>query len=389
MDGRSIGAGFKAKRECLADPANVAKLLSSTNTEELPPIEQDVVVVYQRKPKKILICSSKTEDAVINARQEVLKHVMEVLDCVVVVHDCFLPVVEAETHRLWGVVYNPGTNIPSEPEKEEKELCELQTDDVELIIAIGGDGTILKVIKMFPHVIPPVIGLSMGSMGYLAKFNMDQVKETLSGITEHGLTVSRRRLLHVEIYDQDDQLIARRNALNECVVDRGISPYIATLDVYYQGSYFTTVTGDGLLISTPSGSTAYSMAAGGPIVHPVVSSMLFTVICPHSISFRPVVLPSDSVLDIIIPADNRAPVRVCVDGNYDCELQQGCHLKITTSSIAFPLVLPNNTRTGEEWNRALKNHLHWNHRVRQQPMQTPAEVPSMHPGIKQKEHDSQ
>ncbi|GIX64981.1 NAD(+)/NADH kinase domain-containing protein [Babesia caballi] len=352
-----------------ADPAKIAKQVSVASGVGAGVGEYDKVVVYSRYPRKVMLCSSRSDDAVKKAREELVELIKAHYDCIVIVHDRLLPAIEADTEKLWGEVHNLNaghSSLPNQGDTGHVEYRELDTDDVELIIAIGGDGTILKVIKMFPNLIPPVIGLSMGSMGYMAKFNMAEVKETLLGIRENGITVSRRSLLHVEIYSDTGELIARRNALNECVMDRGLSPCIATLDVYYQGSYFTTVIGDGLLVSTPSGSTAYSMAAGGPIVHPGVASMLFTVICPHSISYRPVILPSDAVLDVIVPADNRGCVRLCVDGNYHCNLKQGCYVRIYSSSRVFPLVLPNNTHTGEEWIRSLREHLHWNFRVRQQ-----------------------
>ncbi|KAK1442275.1 NAD kinase [Babesia gibsoni] len=359
------------------DPAVVAKVLSSTSEGSIPSLGSDITVVFERKPKKILICSSKCNDSIKSATLEVFKHIRQTYNCVLMVHDQFLPAIQAETVTLWGKVYQPRTEESNDLislEFDKATSCLLETDDVELIIAIGGDGTILKVLKMFPNVLPPIIGLSMGSMGYMAEFNMSQLKKTLGAITSEGLTVSRRSLLNVEIYNEVGELIARRNALNECVVDRGMSASIATLDVYYHGSYFTTITGDGLLVSTPSGSTAYSMSAGGPIVHPAVASMLFTVICPHSISYRPLVLPSDSVLEIVVPEDNRSSVRLCVDGNYHCNLSHGCYVKVTTSETAFPLALPNKTCTTDEWNRALKEHLHWNLRVRQQKLQSPSRI---------------
>ncbi|CDR96043.1 ATP-NAD-dependent kinase, putative [Babesia bigemina] len=351
------------------DPADVAKRLSVVGDAWSNSEVHDLVVVYSRVPKKVMICSSKTDESIRKAREELVALIKEKFDCVVMVHDRLLPSVKAGTDQLWGEVHRPHPGPAASKNQDDStivEYKELEIDDVELIIAIGGDGTILKVIKMFPHVIPPVIGLSMGSMGYMAKFNMAEVKETLMSICDVGITVSRRSLLHVEVYSDTGELIARRNALNECVIDRGLSPCITTLDVYYQGSYFTTVIGDGLLISTPSGSTAYSMAAGGPIVHPAVPSMLFTVICPHSISYRPVILPREAVLDVIVPPDNRGDVRLCVDGNYHCNLKQGSYVRVTSADQAFPLVLPNNTHTGDEWIRSLREHLHWNFRIRQQ-----------------------
>ncbi|GFE55555.1 NAD(+) NADH kinase domain-containing protein [Babesia ovis] len=374
----------KTNYPIVADPAELVKQLCISENLVPSSKEQDVNVIYSRYPRKVMICSSKTDDAIIKAREELVAHIKENYDCIVVIHDRLLSSIEAEAEKLWGEMHNIYTRqamlkIDDEEDKS-VEYGEIDTRDVELIIVIGGDGTILKVIKMFPNIIPPVVGLSMGSMGYMAKFNMEEVKETLTAICDVGLTVSRRRMLHVEIYGDKGELIASRNALNECVIDRGLSPCISTLDVYYKGMYFTTVTGDGLLISTPSGSTAYSMAAGGPIVHPAVHSLLFTVICPHSISYRPVILPYDAIIDVLVPADNRGYARLSVDGNYHHTLKHGCYVRIYASNVAFPLVLPNNTQTGEEWIRSLREHLHWNYRVRQQAVVQEPPAPHMHIG---------
>ena len=106
------------------------------------------------------------------------------------------------------------------------------------------------------------------------------------------------------------------HVLNEAVIDRGPSPYLSAIELTCDGQYLTTVQGDGVIIATPTGSTAYSLAAGGSMVHPSVPAMLLTPICAHTLSFRPLMLPDSSVLSCAVPADSRATAWVCFDGKF-------------------------------------------------------------------------
>lgn len=146
--------------------------------------------------------------------------------------------------------------------------------------------------------------------------------------------------------------------LNELVVDRGPSPFLTNLDCYCSDTKITTVQADGLLVATPTGSTAYSMSAGGSIVHPSISCILLTPICPHSLSFRPVILPDSTQLKIRVPEDARSTAWVSFDGHHRQELQRGDAVLIQTSLWPVPLICKSEETS--EWFLNLTQCLQWN-----------------------------
>ena len=155
-------------------------------------------------------------------------------------------------------------------------------------------------------------------------------------------------------------------ALNEAVIDRGPSSLLSNLLCYYNDKILTRVQADGLIVGTPTGSTAYSLSAGGAIVHPAVPSMLLTPICPHTLSFRPVVLPDSATLKIKVPENSRATAWVAFDGRDRCELGLGDELLLWISPYPLPAV----TKLGErgDWLASLTDGLQWNVRTEQKPM---------------------
>lgn len=132
--------------------------------------------------------------------------------------------------------------------------------------------------------------------------------------------------------------IASYNVLNEAVVDRGPSPYLSTIDLTCDDRYLTTVQGDGVIIATPTGSTAYSLAAGGSMVHPSVPAILLTPICAHTLSFRPMLLPDSCILTAEVPLDCRSNAWVSFDGKFRQELVKGDKLEVQMSSFPMPTV---------------------------------------------------
>lgn len=151
--------------------------------------------------------------------------------------------------------------------------------------------------------------------------------------------------------------------LNELVVDRGPSPYVSLLELFGDDHHMTTVQADGLTVSTPTGSTAYSLSAGGSLVHPEVPALLITPICPHTLSFRPMLLPESIDLRICVPYSSRSTAWASFDGRGRIELRQGDHIKVTASAYPFPTVCADNQST--DWFHAISRTLKWNERERQ------------------------
>jgi len=151
--------------------------------------------------------------------------------------------------------------------------------------------------------------------------------------------------------------------LNDLVIDRGPSPYVSMLELFGDEHHMTTVQGDGLTISTPTGSTAYSLSAGGSLVHPEIPAILITPIAPHTLSFRPMLLPDSMEVRICVPFNSRSTAWASFDGRGRVELKQGDHIKVTASKYPFPTVCADKQST--DWFHAISRTLKWNERERQ------------------------
>ncbi|KAJ2639816.1 hypothetical protein GGF44_002636 [Coemansia sp. RSA 1694] len=152
--------------------------------------------------------------------------------------------------------------------------------------------------------------------------------------------------------------------MNEVVVDRGPSPYLAQIELYGDGNHLTTVEADGLCLATPTGSTAYSLAAGGSLVHPEIPAILVTPICAHTLSFRPMLLPDSMVVRVVLPPDSRNTAWASFDGRHRIELRRGDHIQITASKYPLPTVCASQSQT-QDWMSSLSRCLNWNERKRQ------------------------
>ncbi|XP_062531167.1 NAD kinase isoform X12 [Bombyx mori] len=172
------------------------------------------------------------------------------------------------------------------------------TDKIDFIICLGGDGTLLHASSLFQQSVPPVMAFHLGSLGFLTPFEFNNFQEQVMNVLEgHAALTLRSRLQCVVLRkSQDDNKDKKKPTtilvLNEVVVDRGPSPYLSNIDLFLDGKHITSVQGDGLIVSTPTGSTAYAVAAGASMIHPSVPAIMVTPICPHSLSFRPIVVPA-------------------------------------------------------------------------------------------------
>uniref|UniRef100_A0A1D2A8F8 NAD(+) kinase n=2 Tax=Auxenochlorella protothecoides TaxID=3075 RepID=A0A1D2A8F8_AUXPR len=149
--------------------------------------------------------------------------------------------------------------------------------------------------------------------------------------------------------------------LNELVIDRGTAPSLTNLHVYADGAFVTVVQGDGLIVATPTGSTAYNLAAGGSMVHPGVPCLLFTPICPHTLSSRPLVFPEHVALTIVVPREARAGVYASFDGKHRVLLAPGDGVAVRASQFPVPTVC--NLDASNDWFRSVRDGLNWNARV--------------------------
>ncbi|KAI1395495.1 ATP-NAD kinase [Hypoxylon fuscum] len=245
------------------------------------------------------------------------------------------------------------------------DLCWSNPEKFDLVLTLGGDGTVLFTSWLFQRIVPPVLSFSLGSLGFLTSFEFEKYKQHLNRIMgEEGMRVNLRMRFTCTVFrdgasgpemEEGEQF----EVLNELVIDRGPSPYVSNLELYGDNELLTVVQADGCIFSTPTGSTAYSLSAGGSLVSPDLPAILLTPICPHTLSFRPMVLSDTMLLRVSIPRNSRATAYCAFDGKGRVELKQGDCVTITASQYPFPTVM----RTGTEWFDSVSRTLQWNTRA--------------------------
>ncbi|OTB06619.1 hypothetical protein M426DRAFT_72127 [Hypoxylon sp. CI-4A] len=245
------------------------------------------------------------------------------------------------------------------------DLCWSQPEKFDLVLTLGGDGTVLFTSWLFQRVVPPVLSFSLGSLGFLTSFEFEKYKQHLNKIMgDEGMRVNLRMRFTCTVFrngasGQEMEEGEQFEVLNELVIDRGPSPYVSNLELYGDNELLTVVQADGCIFSTPTGSTAYSLSAGGSLVSPDLPAILLTPICPHTLSFRPMVLSDTMLLRVSIPRNSRATAYCAFDGKGRVELKQGDCVTITASQYPFPTVM----RTGTEWFDSVSRTLQWNTRA--------------------------
>jgi len=225
--------------------------------------------------------------------------------------------------------------------------------DVDRIIMLGGDGTLLGVARSLEAKPIPLIGVNVGKLGYLAEFSLSEIEKDIETLLNDDSLISRRMLLSIETW-RDGALVSGGPAINDCVIQAGPPFRMITLGVDVNGEHLTDITGDGIIVSTPSGSTAHNLSAGGPIMQPDVDALILTPLCPHSLTHKPVVVAPDSEIEILASSVNGGTT-IILDGQVSFPLHRGDHVSIRRGPSQFLLV--RNPRHGK-W-RNLITKLHW------------------------------
>ena len=261
------------------------------------------------------------------------------------------------------------------------DVCWNSPEKFDLVLTLGGDGTVLFTSWLFQRIVPPILSFALGSLGFLTNFPYETYVPTLDRIMEgSGMRVNMRMRFTCTVYRaannrrrpsasslsktastpeliQDSQF----EVLNELVIDRGPSPYVSNLELYGDTHLLTIIQADGCIISTPTGSTAYSLSAGGPLTHPSIPGILLTPICPHTLSFRPMVLSDTLCLRICVPKGSRSTAYASFDGKGRVELRRGDEVRVEAGRYPFPTVVGEGG-TGGEWFESVRRALRWNTR---------------------------
>ncbi|MBU3583435.1 NAD kinase [Polynucleobacter sp. 15G-AUS-farblos] len=224
---------------------------------------------------------------------------------------------------------------------------------IDLVVVLGGDGTMLGIGRQLAGKNVPLVGINMGRLGYMTDIPIQSVQTILPKIIAGEYEADTRTLLDAVVLRQGKE-IARALALNDVVVNRSGISGMVELAVNVNGSFMYNQRSDGLIVSTPTGSTAYALSAGGPILHPRVAGILLAPIAPHSLSNRPIVLPEDSVT-VIEVVDGREVI-VNFDMQSQTDLQSGDKVEVRQSNKTITLLHP---RSHSDY-KTLREKLHWN-----------------------------
>jgi NAD+ kinase len=207
---------------------------------------------------------------------------------------------------------------------------------VDLIVVFGGDGTILRTARLVRDRDVPIVGINLGVFGYLTEVNLDEMYSALEVILAGEFQVEKRMMLDVEINGRGETLL-EGSVLNDVVINRGNLSRIVDLETTVDDRYMTTFKADGLIISTPTGSTAYSLSAGGPIVFPELYSIIINPICPHTLTNRPIILPESAEIKVTLRTMEKG-ANVTLDGQVSFTVKSGDTVTIRKSRYVTTLV---------------------------------------------------
>ena len=265
------------------------------------------------KPKRVILCPNPYRDSEL----KVCKQSRDMLESLGMQTSVCLP------FQREG--YGEELGIPMR-------LLQQEIRSADLLIAFGGDGTILHLAL---HSVP-VLGVNLGSLGFMSELEVNKL-DRLRDLAEGRFTVESRMMLDASVLREGRQVYSNI-ALNDAVISKGSIARVVRLDIFTEEGRLTRVGGDGIIVSTPTGSTGYSMAAGGPIVEPTAKNLLLTPICPHSTRSSSYVLSPDHVITVEAADANRKFVYLSVDGGKAFSLKNGDQVRVSTSKYTTKLV---------------------------------------------------
>jgi len=226
----------------------------------------------------------------------------------------------------------------------------------ELLLVLGGDGTLIHAARMVRGRAVPILGVNLGSLGFLTEVPRTELFPRLVEALEGRAVLHTRMKLACRLH-RDGKVLLEDEVLNDVVINKGALARIADHEVSLDGQYMTTFKSDGVIIATPTGSTAYSLAAGGPIVHPALECALVTPISPHALTQRPFVVPGGQVVNVVLRSEV-ADVYLTLDGQVGHAMQRGDRLEVWRSSNRTALVSNPNI----DYFGILRQKLHWGER---------------------------
>ncbi|WP_173201681.1 NAD(+)/NADH kinase [Geobacter sp. SVR] len=239
-----------------------------------------------------------------------------------------------------------------------RELSEEEIrDQAEMVVVLGGDGTLISVARLFSGRDVPILGVNLGSLGFLTEITLEELYPRLERCLKGDPRVSDRMMLEVTVY-RDGKQIEKNNVLNDMVINKGALARIVDLETKINRHILTTYKADGLIISTPTGSTGYSLSAGGPIIHPQMNCIAITPICPHTLTNRPIVVPDESIISVTVTSSHDEKVYLTLDGQVGFKLQQGDSIEVRRALKTTALIMSRS----RDYFEVLRTKLKWGER---------------------------
>ena len=230
--------------------------------------------------------------------------------------------------------------------------------ECDLVIVIGGDGTLLNAARSLNSYEVPLLGVNLGRLGFLVDVSREHLEESLDEVLNGNFVEEERFLLHTEI-ERAGEIFTENNAFNDVVIHKSHVARMIELECYVDDKFVSTMRADGLVISSPTGSTAYALSSGGPILHPSLNAIALVPICPHTLSNRPLVISGDSHITIKVCDHEQSEVLVTCDGQISLSLQIGDILRIGKTPHPVKLIHP----SAYDFFDILRAKLHWGERL--------------------------
>lgn len=225
----------------------------------------------------------------------------------------------------------------------------------ELVIVLGGDGTLLNVARIAHSHDVPILGVNLGNLGFLTETTLENLYHTLQSTFNGECDIEHRMLLNASLW-REGKKIQDFNVLNDIVINKGALARIVNLTVSVNDQPMTSYRADGLIIATPTGSTAYSLSAGGPIIHPSMQALVLSPICPFALTNRPIVIPDTSRIKVQLAKRHEdEDVRITLDGQLGCDMKSGDILEAEKAQVSLKLV----QAPGKNYYQTLRKKLHW------------------------------
>ena len=209
----------------------------------------------------------------------------------------------------------------------------------DVLLVLGGDGTMLNAARLAGERGIPILGVNMGGLGFLTEVLLENLYPSLERVFANDYVLDERLMLKTHVH-RHGETVARGVVLNDVVISKGTLARMIELKIALQGQFVTNLRGDGLIISTPTGSTAYSLSAGGPIINPAVQSLILTPICPHTLTHRPLIVPANAEIEVVLTSKDDGAMAT-LDGQVGVAMSQGDTVEIKASEhltrlIRFP-----------------------------------------------------